>query len=403
MFNIPSSYADEGENYITLTALRNFASDHKTKYLTTTSDRPELIKEINNFANETEENKNIVLNWIDSVLREGTRDVQLQLLKNNGDKYNELFNDNEISKRLEKYIYDNNNRHFCNKCSEELRLFRYHVSEGKCGRVISLYLGKLICFYEKDKGSGSSQYPISVDIFPELGLITSRAKSKSKMYKYMAEFDLDDATTTTSDKENKAAIEYVLKIFDIETKDAPEAFDEFREKLYSMLHKYTKTPTEICKLMNEKTFETEQIIKILCEDICSLRTGYEKDVRSDIQNLIEKYFSITYPDQTIFTENRNAYPLKIIATDDEESKLEQTAADAKPLQSKAVFFDNKKMLQKSKLCDGLVFMFKRIDSKYSTKNFYVRIIAKRNSCTLKFTTYTSEEDIINVLFSFFKS
>lgn len=55
-----------------------------------------------------------------------------------------------------------------------------------------------------------------------------------------------------------------------------------------MLEKYTQTPKEILELMDEK---------------------------SSVLNMIEKYFSISYPDKKIFTKDRDAYPLKLNATD----------------------------------------------------------------------------------------
>ena len=133
--------------------------------------------------------------------------------------------------------------------------------------------------------------------------------------------------------------------------------------------------------------------------ICDLRTGYKKDVQSNVLNMVEKYFSISYPDKQIFIKDREAYPLKLNATDEEDSKVEQTAAWEEPLQSKAIFFDNKKMLQKSQACDGVTFMFARLNTMYCTRQFKVKIVVNKDYCMLKFTEYTMEEDIIHVLFS----
>lgn len=79
----------------------------------------------------------------------------------------------------------------------------------------------------------------------------------------------------------------------------------------------------------------------------------------DVSNTVEKYLSINWKDKKVFMQDRDAYPIRISATDEEESKVEQTAALTEPLQMKAVFFDNKKMLYKSKSCDGVSFRWKR--------------------------------------------
>lgn len=68
-----------------------------------------------------------------------------------------------------------------------------------------------------------------------------------------------------------------------------------------------------------------------------------------------------------------------------------------PLQAKALFFDNKKMMQKNQICDGVVFKFRRKSKKYYEDEFKVKITVKNNCCHMKFFEYTEEVDIQNVL------
>lgn len=79
--------------------------------------------------------------------------------------------------------------------------------------------------------------------------------------------------------------------------------------------------------------------------------------------------------------------------------MEQATGTEEPLQSRAIFFDNKKMMQKSRLCDGVVFVFNRRNPTKYNPNFKVTIITNKDYCTLKFTEYIKEEDIQYVLFS----
>ena len=58
------------------------------------------------------------------------------------------------------------------------------------------------------------------------------------------------------------------------------------------------------------------------------------------------------------------------------------------------------MLQKSRKCEGVKFVFRRLNTLYTSKDFIVNIVIQKNYCALKFTEYTMEEDILNVLFSF---
>lgn len=219
------------------------------------------------------------------------------------------------------------------------------------------------------------------------------------MYKYMDSFVLETATSTTAEKELDKAIKHVCKLFSIETASKYRAGEYFKKQLYLMLEKYTQTPKEILELMNGKSSETDEMVNSLMNNICNLPNNYRGDVKSSILNMIEKYFSISYPDKKIFTKDRDAYPLKLNATDEEDSTVEQKSALENPLQSKGIFFDNKKMLQKSQSCDGALFMFNRRNTLYCSRQFKVRVVIDKDYCTLKFTEYTMEEDIIYVLFS----
>ena len=148
--------------------------------------------------------------------------------------------------------------------------------------------------------------------------------------------------------------------------------------------------------MDQKKTEIDGIVDSIMHQVCNLKHAYEEDVKSNVMNMVEKYFSISYPNKKIFIKDREAYPLKLNATDEEDSKVEQTAALEEPLQSKAIFFDNKKMLQKSQACDGVTFMFAR-NEMYCPKQFKVKIVVNKDYCILKFTEYTMEEDIIHII------
>lgn len=56
------------------------------------------------------------------------------------------------------------------------------------------------------------------------------------------------------------------------------------------------------------------------------------------------------------------------------------------------------MIQKSKKCDGIIFMFEQISK--SGKYYKVRFVVKKDYCLMKFTEYTEEWDIQNVLLLF---
>lgn len=263
MFSIPHTFASEDESYITIPALRRFAKEKHKEDLKTTVDRPQLIKDIENYANQSEENKEIVLDWLDQVLVEGIKDIQIKYLEDNS-FIDLLLNDTYIERILSPALVDNNNRHLYGNYTETLRLYRYKiVSDSEQGKCIMLYLGKLICIYDKKTGSASVPYPIFVEIFLDKRLIVARAKSKAGMYKYMDNFVLDAAISTTAEKELNKAIKQVCELFSIETASKYKAGEFFKKQLYLMLEKYTQTPKEILKLMDEKAEKTDEMVDSL--------------------------------------------------------------------------------------------------------------------------------------------
>lgn len=399
MFTIPAIFADENESYITLPAMKKFAKERRKEYLKTTVDRPSLITDIEEYANKSEDKQEIVLDWLDCVLKEGIKEVQIWAFDTDELKDSSTLSDSKVKDILEECIHNKDIRHYCNKFVPEIKLYRYDISEQTYGKVITLFLGELISVYDKKHGGQSYPYIIVVELYVDQGLIVGRSKSKSGMYKYMENFVLEAATNTYAETELKKGILHVTEMFSLNLKIKGVARNEFRRKLYKLLKRYTNTPYEILQLMEAKKEEIASVNQLILKNICALGYKYTEDVESDILNTIEKYFSISYPDKEIFIKDRDAYPLRIIATDEEDSKVEQTSGFEEPLQSKAIFFDNKKMLQKSQLCDGVYFRFQRRNPRYCSKEFTVKITTKKDYCILKFTEYTMEEDIIYVLFS----
>lgn len=400
MFSVPYTFANEDESYITVPALKRFAREKKKEDLKTTVDRPQLIQDIENYANQSPEKEEEVLDWLDQVLVEGIKDVQIKLIDDESFTASFVNQDEFVEKVLEPLIVNKTNRHLNKGYTDSLGVFRYEITnESVFGRRIRLYMGKLLCTFDKKHGAATVPYPVAVDVYCDAGMIVARAKSKSGLYKYEENFVLENATPTKSEKETASAIKWVAEKLVLNTRKSFEAETVFKSQLYNMLEKYTKTPTEIIDLMNAKKTEIDGVVETVMHQICNLRTAYREDVKSNVLNMVEKYFSISYPNKQIFIKDREAYPLKLNATDEEDSKVEQTAALEEPLQSKAIFFDNKKMLQKSRACDGVTFMFSRLNTMYCSRQFKVKIVVNKDYCMLKFTEYTMEEDIIHVLFS----
>lgn len=99
MFSIPYTFANEDESYITIPALKKFAREKRKEDLKTTVDRPQLIQDIENYANQSSEKEEEVLEWLDHVLIEGIKDVQIKLIDDES-FMTDLLNEDEYVKKL---------------------------------------------------------------------------------------------------------------------------------------------------------------------------------------------------------------------------------------------------------------------------------------------------------------
>ena len=291
MFSIPNTFAKEDENLITVPALKLFAKNKKQDALKTTTDRKELINNIEKYANVSSENEEEVQDWLDKVLIEGIKDVYIKYL--NPEYISDVLLDDDLLKiKVNKLLNGRIKQHLSDIYTEELKLFRYDIiPSSENGRCIRFYLGKLVCcFDKKNLRSSAIQYPIFVEIYVDTGLIIARAKPKSGMFKYTNAFDLESAESTTTEKQIEQAVNLVCDWFELKTLPYISAGPKFRNRLYFMLEQYTKTPQEIAQLISEQTDNIENLVDSIMNDICHLSYRFKDDVHSSIINMIEKYF-----------------------------------------------------------------------------------------------------------------
>lgn len=111
MFSIPYTFANEDESYITIPALKRFAREKKKEDLKTTLDRPQLIQDIENYANQSPEKEEEVLDWLDHVLIEGIKDVQIKLIDDESFTTAFLNEDEYVEQIVEPLLVNVNNRH----------------------------------------------------------------------------------------------------------------------------------------------------------------------------------------------------------------------------------------------------------------------------------------------------
>lgn len=412
VLNIPNSFKNNGEDYITRPVIYNFVKTHRieTKGI---NKRIDFMDKIVEFGNACDENKSIVLNWIDDTIQEGIKDIYL--------KYTPLSNEisvlcskkDKLTEYLEFHISKRLNKHFCqNEYTKEFALINASVQHSELGdKILFFFCKKLYSYDSKKKLVKPIIYPVIAEYYIDGNWLIVKAKPKSNLYIYSEEnFDIEKNDSTTTEKEVYDVMGRVASILQIQEVDKLSAGLMLRKKIFGLLDKYTMTPDEIETAISveERTITemTQRIINICTvKEKCQVPQNTHRDIENDIRNLVEKYLSINWKDKEVFIKDRDAYPVKLSATDEEESKVEQTAAASEPLQTKALFFDNKKMLYKNKSCDGIVLKWKRTSPASKRELFFnVRItINAKGLCVFKFTEYTEKEDIENVIFSIIKA
>ncbi|MBQ6794683.1 MAG: hypothetical protein IJO83_00900 [Clostridia bacterium] len=408
MINIPASFKNDHEDYITVPVLKEFVKTHNVK--TNVSEKREnLFDKIIEFGNESEEKGELVLDWIDYVVQEGIKDIQLHYAPL-PDNMSMLAKDNgKLLNHISAYVDKSVSRHLCqNVYGEHFVLIDAKTEKSRAGEKIVFIFCKSLYVHDPKKNiTKKIDYPVIAEYYKKGEWLLVKAKPKSNLYIYEnKEFNLEKAQLTTTEKETKKIVDMVKKILSVQEVNGRGVEYDLKNRIFQLLDKYTNTPEEIKGVMenaDSSVLEISKKISDLCfvEGKCGIPENMKKDIDDDIRNILEKYLSINWKDKDVFVKDRDAYPVKLSATDEEESKVEQTAAALEPLQTKALFFDNKKMLYKNKSCDGIVFRWRRINPINGQKlMFPVKMSANgRGICTFKFTEYTVKEDIENVIFS----
>lgn len=192
----------------------------------------------------------------------------------------------------------------------------------------------------------------------------------------------------------------VEQIFNVHVDDKKKDAHFLKIKIFKFLDSLVKTPPEISVILDSLSDQMDLISANIAE-FCSIDDGKINDVKDDIKNLFEKHISINYSDIDVFKKGKSAYPIKLCATDEEETKVETTAARNEPLQTKAAFFDSKKILYNQQSCEGLTIMRKRKSKGYFDDEYIpVKIkVGTSRECVISFRKFTEKEDIDDVIWT----
>ena len=383
----------ENEDYLTIPAIRKFAKANNIKKISD-CDRPELLEELEAFGNISLQNESVLKDWFEDILSEGIKTLYIVRSNNLLESYrtnktlgifNQLCNEN-------KYITGLN-------ANKKITIYRIKEYESKLGKMVRISFAKKTCYQSRiNEDIQVINLPIQIVLMLDHNFILIQFKSKSGLFEY--EENLEDVSEHLSDdKIANECVEYIKSKLQLTT----ENHNTNKNTLYNLLNKYTKTPSVIKDKIESLRDEIITVAENIRTELCSVGENNKQDILWDLMNIIEKYISINTEDRSIFIDDREAYPIKLISSDEEDSRVEQCSGNYEPLQMKSIFFDNKKMMQKSEQCDGIYLKYKRIDNMYFNNEVDVHIQVKTRYMVLKFTKYTPQEDMENVLNSIISS
>lgn len=410
---IPSTYYNNNEDYITIPSIKQFITNHPDENFKISCPREELLEQILRYADGDKIKEEEVLQWVDKSIQEGIKDIFLEHFKLN-ERTKVIFkSSNESNNYLACLIDSGYKKHICqNTYTNKFAIINAYYSSDILGNKLVFVFCKKLRIHDKYKmHTKVVDYPVTAEYYIDSEWLLIKSKPRSNMYIYDDKaFDIETAVSTTSEKQIKEVRQILIEKLDLEESEKSTRASILKTKVFYLLHQYTNTPQVISSVIANNAATISSItntIICLCNqlDDCSIPDNMNMDIQEDINNIVEKYLSINWKDKNIFIQDREAYPIKLSATDEEESKVEQSAAFAEPLQTKALYFDNKKMLYKSEMCDGIVLQWKRKNPRFfSTDSFKVKIsVNTKGACVFKFTEYTSQEDIENVVFTLIKS
>ncbi len=380
---IPECWANENENYITNPVLAEFCTNNgiKTQYT-----RMDLLNAINEYAQENDENKAKVEDWLEVVLKQGMKNILFRKIEF------ETKPDDDI---LRKSFTECKNRKLYSNITEgnSLNLQSMKIRNNKIEFVFTIFI-----IEEKKDVKSRIVYPIFIDIDLNKKLIFGRAKSKTNIHTVSSENIDEIGLNTSTDNLIIDAVEYVEKKLNANKIDKEEYIESVKKSIYNILEKYTFTPEAIENKITEMDEYINSFINTTL-DMLEINDPINfNKAKEDMKIFIEKYISINIKDKNIFINDREAYPYKLIATDSEMTKVEETTTSYEPLQCKEKFFDNKKSIKYEGTCDGIFLVYARKQKgNFSSNTFRAKISVKRKFCCVRFEAYVIEEDIDNVL------
>ncbi|MHC1723022.1 MAG: hypothetical protein AB9836_07470 [Aminipila sp.] len=401
-FKFNTTLRDKESNFITMPPMIKFCAENKIRH---TSIYGDTIDAIQKFARLSDKNYTLVLDWGEKIIKEGIKQLYVISIFLEEPMSSIVKNIDNCKKYIEELFPECENSYLlsCNITPKNLLLqsIEYIESdEADSIEMISFYFTIRLLDGEIAETGTPFIYPVFVDLDLNKKLIIARSKPKSKMYTCN---EADDIVLESNKVDIKKiidqAIDYINKRIPFKLSDKKAMTSYYKNAIYNFLETLTFTPECIKNEIEDYNDNIEDFINNFFEDK-NISNEYFDKAKEDIEIFVEKYLSISVPEESenIFEDDREGYPIDIATTDHEKCKMRESSSDKSPLQTKELYFDNKKSLKRQKACDTVRLYYNRIDKKYyGSEPFFLVLDVDSGFLRISFRQYVEEEDIQNVL------
>ncbi|MBY6931012.1 hypothetical protein [Clostridium botulinum] len=391
----------DANSYIVMPRIHKFLRDNK---LGSINFRTEGIQLIENFSENSLESKEKVNIWLDECVKEGIKYLYVTKFyfnKNINLYKSELFWKEFLDKyNLKKNIHVNE---YIENNTLNYKSIKLVYDNGLISHINIIMALNCLDANSSYEHPIKENYPIFVDLDIDKEIIIVRLKSKSKIYEIKVDEDEQDCIDLNKkiscDKIVNRVINKMCEDIDLTKMEQGQFCNEMQCAYFKVLDEITKTPKEIKDKIDKFKEDNTNYIENMISKTQISPSKYSQIIEKDLNILLEKFISISYTDKSIF-KTKYAFPIKLIATDSEDTKVEETASDYQPLQTKAAFYDHKKIINEEQKCEGMTLAAYRKDTTYYGKRpFTVKcdLLELKGLARIRFMEYVEEEDIQNVL------
>ena len=385
------------DDYIHSLKLKNFCLDHG---MNVSENKADLLKKVIEFAGEDKDSEKYIetYNWFLKTIKSGSKEFCIKRVYIPEESIENL--DQII---IGKYKQCSRSDILAFKNTESFSLVNYHVENNGQGSAskVSFVFSKLVLEGEKEHERGNRIiYPIYIDLYIEEGFFVGRYKPKTTIYNCSENDIIYKENRFKPFDTTVELIENLEKLLKTEGMDIDPG-QKFGKMMYKLYQKYSFTPTDIQKQIDTLKESRDDFVNNVF-DVLGLKVYNKQKAKMDLDIFLEKFISINGDREKIFTEDRDAYLIKISSDDIlQMTRIDTASTGKRPLQCSETFFDGKKSILNTKECKNLHLCYNR--RKGYLGSFTVQFSINKGWGVIKTYYFPEEDDIQNVLQTVFEN